>query len=165
MSKLSKRNRVLVALALLVVAFAVWRLTRPPLSNEQQIRANMNDLVQGMQKTAPRQMLQYLAPDFKWNNNSRDQMERLVRQVSAGATHVEVTRTGENLQMRGEEATVSGNYTIYYQTLQEPRDTPPHVLSGQYTVLWQKRDGDWKIVALQGGEKNSSSAPDTEPLF
>ena len=160
-----KRNRVLVALALIVVAFAVWRLSRPQLTSEQQIRANMNDLAQGMQNTSPRQMLQYLSPDFKWNNNSREQVERLVRQISAGATHVEVMRTGERIQVRGEEATVSGNYTIRYLMRQEPRETPLHVLSGPYSVVWQKRDGDWKIVALEGGDSKSGNAPDTEPLF
>lgn len=148
-----KQYRVLVVVVLLIFGYALWRLSRPPLTPEQQIRANMNGVAQAMQNTSPRAILGYLAPDFKWNNNSRDEVEHVIREAAVSATKVEVTRSGEKISVRGDSATATGDFSISFRMLQESRETPPHVSAGQYTVLWQKQaDGDWKISSVQGGE-------------
>ena len=160
-----KRYRVLVVVALLVAAYFGWRLSRPPLTPEQQIRANMNDVTQAMRNTSPRGILGYLSPDFKWNRTGRDEVEHLIREASAGATNVQVTRSGEQIQVRGDEATASGDFSLSYRMLQESRETAPHVVKGQYSVLWQKQNGEWKITQIQGGENGLNNAPNSEPMF
>ncbi len=160
-----KRYRVLVVVALLAALYLGWRLTRPPLSPEQQIRVNMDGVTQAIQNTSPRNILGYLSPDFQWNRTKRDEVEQMVREASVSATDVQITRSGERIQVRGNEATVTGDFRLSYRLLQESRETPPHTSVGQYSVLWQKRNGDWKIVQVQGGENSANNAPSADPIF
>lgn len=160
-SKMSSRNRVLVALIFCAVAFGIWRISRPQLSPEQQVKVVMDGVSQSVQNASPRGILQFLSPDFKWNNSSRAEVEKLIRQLCAGASRVELTRTNEKISVRGDEATVSGHYEIRFHTLQEASSEPAHSHGGDFTLLWQKIDGEWKIVALQGGE----NAPTSDSLF
>ena len=138
--------------ALLFCGFVGWKITHPPLTPEQQIRANMNGLTRAVRNTSPRAIIGYLAPEFKWNKTSRDEAERLIREASISATQVEVTRTAEKIEVRGESATATGDFTIRYRLLQESKNVPAHSSSGQYVVTWQKQaDGNWKIAQIDGG--------------
>jgi ketosteroid isomerase-like protein len=89
----------------------------------------------------------------------------LVRGALTEATRVEITRSGETVEIRGEEATVSGQFSASYASIRESRTSPRRSLQGEYSILWRREDGNWKIVSAQGGDSAQPNAAASEPLF
>jgi hypothetical protein len=159
------RNRVLAVAALLAVIALAFFMMRPKLTPEQQLRADMSGLERAVENTSPRDVLHYIADDFKWNDTDREGFSRLLKSALIEASQIEATRTSETYDVRGDSGTVSGSYTARYRRIREARHAPMNTLLGEYSIQWQLRDGAWKIVSATGSEGSTNRAPATEPLF
>ena len=159
------RNRVLVVAGLLAAVALTFYFLRPPLSPEQQLRRDMDGLQSAVESTSPRGVLAYVADDFKWNDTNRDGLSKLLKGAFIEATQVKAKRTAETYEIRGDSATVSGIFNARYRRIRESHDAPMNTLAGDYSLIWQRRDGDWKIVGASGGDKTLDKANTSESLF
>ena len=160
------RNRVLTDAALLAVIALAFFLMRPKLTPEQQLRADMSGLERAIENTSPRDVLHYIADDFKWNDTDRESFSRLLKGALIETSKIEATRTGETYDVRGDSGTVSGTYTARYRRIRESSSAPMNTLSGEYSIQWQQRDGEWKIVSATGSEGSTTNrVPTSEPLL
>ena len=159
------RNRVLVVAGSLAVIVVALFLLRPKLTPEQQLRRDMDGLQSAVESTSPRGVLAYVADDFKWNDSNRDGLSKLLKGAFLEASKIEATRTAETYEIRGDSATVSGIFNARYRRVRESHDAPKNTLAGDYSLIWQRRDGDWKIVGASGGDKTLDKANTSESLF
>lgn len=160
------RNQVLAVFGALVLATLTWWFLRPPLSPEQQLRRDMDGLQAGVENTSPRDVLYYVADDFKWNDTDREGFSKLLKGAFLETSKIAATRTGETYQINGDSATVSGTFNARYKRTREPKDAPMNTLNGNYTLQWQMHDGDWKIVSATDSENSlKDAAPSPEPIL
>lgn len=158
------RNRVLVVAGLLIVAALVFLVLRPKPTPAQQLRIDMNGLQRAVENTSPRDVLFYVADDFKWNDTDREGLSKLLKGVFLEASKIEATRQNETYTIKGDSATVSGTFNARYRRIRESRDAPMNKLDGEYSIQWQFRDDNWKIVGATGGDQSPGTAP-SESLF
>jgi ketosteroid isomerase-like protein len=92
-------------------------------------------------------VLRHLAPDFSWNNISRQEVSSMTKGSLFQWRDVQVQRTGETISVTGNEATTSGSFRLSYRP---GPNAPPQTTSGTYSLRWRLNDGEWKIVKAEG---------------
>jgi ketosteroid isomerase-like protein len=149
---MQRMRRAIIGLGLVLLVaggIGIWRAMHPPLSPEQQIAVNLEAAADALQSRSTSGVMRYLAPEFKWNNSSRDELRQMVAVASFQWRDVQLERTNEKITVNGDEAVSSGTYHLAY------RAGPQAALetqSGNYTLRWKLHDGEWKIAAATGGE-------------
>lgn len=149
---MQRMRRVIIGLGLVLLlggSVVWWRAAHPPLSPEQQIAANLEAAADALQRRSTSGVMRYLAPDFSWNNSSRDELRQMMAGASMQWRDVQLQRLNEKITVNGDEAVSSGSYHLTYRT--GPQATP-ETQRGNYTLRWKLRDGEWKIVTATGGE-------------
>jgi ketosteroid isomerase-like protein len=134
---------------LIVGGIGVWRATHPPLTAEEQIVANIDDAAAGIEQRSVSRLAHYLAPEFSWNGTPRADVTRALAGTFYQWRDVQLQRTVDRVQVSGDTATTSGTYRISFRPAP---DAAPETQAGTYTLQWRLRDGNWQIVAAQGGE-------------
>ena len=153
---MQRMRRAIIGLGLVLLVaggIGIWRAMHPPLSPEQQIGVNLEAAADALQRRSTSGVMRYVAPEFKWNNSSRDELRQLMAGASFQWRDVQLERTDEKITVSGDEAVSSGSYHLTYRTGPQ---AAPEAHNGTYTLRWKLRDGEWKIVAATGGESVGS---------
>jgi ketosteroid isomerase-like protein len=147
MQRLQLGVMVLGVLLLLIGGISWWRAAHPPLTAEQQIAANLDDAQRALQNRSAGGVLRYLAPDFSWNNTSRQEFSGMTKGSLFQWRDVQVQRTDEEITVTGNEATSSGTFRISFRS---GRDAPLQTMNGTYILHWRLIDSEWKVVKAEG---------------
>jgi ketosteroid isomerase-like protein len=126
-----------------------WRAAHPPLTPEQQIAANLDDAQRALQNRSAGGVLRHLAPDFSWNNTSRQEFSSMTKGSLFQWRDIQVQRSDEQISVSGNEATSTGSFRMSYRAAP---NTPPQNMSGTYTLRWRLIDGEWKVVKADGAQ-------------
>lgn len=143
---------IIAGCALLVIGGIVaWRATHPPLTDEQQIAANLEAMRVAVENRNAKGVTWYLAADFRWQGLKKSDVHRHLAGafVAPGRPlrDVQVYLSGLRIEVRDDSATTTGHYNVSYRI----GDAPAESRAGDFTLQWQKRDGQWKIVQAEGG--------------
>ena len=131
---------------LLGIGWQVWRSSRVPLSDEDQIRNSLEDLRQAAESLSPSRVARHLGADFNWGGQSKSELRSQMSGLSVQFRDVTATVSSLEITVHGEKAIATGNYAFQYRPA--PRaDLTSH--SGQFTLQLVKREGEWLIVKAE----------------
>lgn len=131
---------------LLVGGWWGWNATHPPLSDEEQIAADLEGLRLAVEKRRANQVLRYLADEFTWNGQKKSEMSSQIRATFFEWRDVQPNITGLQITADGDRATASGKYSIALRLSSRAR---PEVYLGEFHLQLEKRDGTWLITDAQ----------------
>ena len=118
-----------------------WRATHPPLSDVEQIAANLEDIRQALESGNIERALNYTTEDVKFAGQSRSQIRS---QFTIGQfmnrDNVRVTFTNTRHETQGAKASTQGHYKIDVR-----QRSNPDSYDGDFSLEWQKQNGEWKI--------------------
>jgi len=148
-------RKIVVALGVLMLLIGGvlwWRATHPPLTDEQQIQANLDGLKNAAEACSADRVMNYTSEDFNWNGQKRSEVRSAITGAClSGGFHkpdFSLTFTNVHITVKGATATAAGHYQLYIRSF---RGSPePH--DGEFSTEWEKRDGEWKITRASGGE-------------
>jgi ketosteroid isomerase-like protein len=140
---------MLGVLLLLFGGVWIWRATHPPLTDEQQIMALMEDARSAIATRNTNRLASYLADDFNWNGQNKRELESTLRGAFFQTRDLEPSISGVKVSVQGETARATGNYSLRYR-MQNTKTTETRV--GRFQIALEKRDGTWKIVRAQSAE-------------
>ena len=150
------RKIVMVIGVVLLVAggFLWWKATHPTLTDEQQIVANLETVRTSAESASVDGVMNQLSDDFRWNGQSRSEVRSLLFGAFYRGFHkrdIRVTFTAVQAEVKGETATLTGHYKI------DTRADRTFIASpdGDFSTMWVKKDGRWKIATASGGESVS----------
>jgi hypothetical protein len=145
-----RRASVSVGLFLiLLAAYGAWRSANLVQSDTEQIRSVLDAAASGLKDRAASRITGNLTPDFKWGETSRSEFNQILSGALWQARDIDLVRTNEQIEVRGDTATSTGKYRASYRPAPE---AGVETNSGNYSVTLRKIDGDWKIQSLRGGE-------------
>jgi hypothetical protein len=152
-STLHPRN-LLIAIGVLLFIFggwSAWRAAHPPLTDEQQIAANIEVLRQAAQSRNSRKIGNFLADDFTWNGQNKRELNSELTGAFLQWRDVTANVTGLQISLDGDKATSKGKFSLAFRPSQRAR---PEAYLVDFQLTWQKRDGQWLITKAEGGEKS-----------
>lgn len=139
-------RKIIVALGLLFfVAGGVfwWRVTHPLLTDLEQVEANLEDIRSSLENGATERALGYLDEDGKFSGQSVSQLRsQLTLGYRFGRPDVRVTFTNTRTEIKGATATTQGHYKVDVRRGRSQAESS----DGDFSITWQKRDGQWKIT-------------------
>lgn len=137
-------RKLVIALGLIFLlggGYFWWRVTHPPLSDTEQIAANLEDIRQSLENGNIERALNYTTEDAKFAGQSRSQIRS---QFTIGSflnrEDVRVTFTNTRHDVRGATASTKGHYKVDVN-----RRFGPDSSDGDFSLEWQKQNGEWKI--------------------
>ena len=146
-----KRILIVSGLTLLILSgFLVWRALHPPLSDEQQIAANLDAIVQAASARDAVSIADFMAPTFTFNGQKNTARKEFQRQLYAGMLQyraIDLQINGVQVQANGENASSDGRFLL---NLKSEFDSPPEPYGGNFKLKWKKIDGEWKISEVEG---------------
>lgn len=118
-----------------------WRVTHPPLTDQEQIAANLEDIRQALENGNIERALNYLSEDAKFAGQSRSQIRS---QFTIGQflnrADIRVNFLNTRHEVKGAAATTKGHYKVDVR-----QRFSPESYDGDFSLEWQKQDGQWKI--------------------
>ena len=135
---------------LLLSAVLIWRVLNPPLSDEQQIAAHLNAIAAAASARDAGGVANFLAPTVTFNGNPGLERREVKRQIYIGISQyrdVDLSINGVQVQVNGERANSDGRFAL---SLKREFESAPELQTGDFQLKWQKMDGDWKIVEVEG---------------
>ena len=146
-----KRTSIFVAVLLLIIGgFFGWRVLHPPLTDAQQIAANLDAIAAAANARDAASIAAFMAPTFTFNGNTGTARKEFQRQLSLGMLQYRVVDLKINrvqTTINGENATSDGRFAL---NLKSEFDSPPEPYGGDFKLKWQKMDGEWKISEVEG---------------
>ncbi len=146
-------KRILIVsgvLLLILSAFFGWRALHPPLSDEEQIAANLDAIVKAASARDAVSIADLMAPTFKFNGNDGTTRKEFQRQLYAGMLQyraIDLQINGVKVKVQGDVAASDGRFLL---NAKREFDTPPEPYSGDFKLKWKKIDGQWKISEVEG---------------
>ena len=147
-------RKIVLALGLFILVIGGvlwWRATHPPLSDEEQIAANLEGLKDSAESGSVDGVMNYLSDDFTWGGRKRSE----VRSLLFGAFYEGLRKrdfrlnfTNVKIKVQGATATATGHYKVDTRAFRVGVEST----DGDFSTEWQKRDGQWKITRANGGE-------------
>jgi hypothetical protein len=152
-----RRRIPLLFLAVIVLAaggYAIWRLTRPPQSDQQQIRNLILKAARALEQRRVQTFMKLVADDYNDGTHTKRDIESLARGAVLQAGEIRVVPYLRSLEVQGMTATavVQAEVTV-------GRDTPGANLGepaqGRYTVemVLAKGPHGWQVTSAQGWEE------------
>ena len=145
-------KRILIFSGLLLLGlsgFLIWRALHPPLTDGEQIAANLDAITAAARARDAATVVSYLAPTFAFNGQPTKRLD-FKRQLFGGMTQyraIDLQINGVKIDVQGETSTSDGRWML---DLSRDPDVPPDSQSGDFKLKWRKIDGEWKIVEVQG---------------
>ena len=133
--------------ALLLVAFFGWRLTHPPLTDEQQIAANIDGLTASANNKSAGGVASYLSKKFIFNGIRKKDFQN---QLVGGFLQYRVVKlqtSGLQTKINGDTASSEGRWSL---GLKSEYTSPEERTSGTFELQWRRENGEWKIVEADG---------------
>lgn len=138
-------RKLIVALGLVLLVgggFFWWRVTHPPLSDAEQIAANLEDIRTSLENNNIERALGYMAEDAKFQGQSRAQIRS---QFNIGSfltkANARVNLLNVRTDIKGASASTKGHYKVDVQ-----QRFGPEANDGDFSLEWEKRDGNWVIT-------------------
>lgn len=146
-----KRIFIIGGLILLLISgFLAWRALHPPLTDEQQIAANLDAITAAAAARDAVTIANFMTPTFNFNGNKSTQRKEFQRQLYAGMLQyraIDLQINGVKVNVNGDKAASDGRFLL---NVKSELDSPPEPYSGNFKLKWQKTDGEWKISEVQG---------------
>ena len=146
-------KRILIVsgvLLLLLSGFLFWRALHPPLSDEQQIAANLDIIARAAGERDAVTIAHLMAPTFTFNGNAGTDRKEFQRQLYAGMLQyrvIDLQINGAQIAVKGDVAECNGRFLL---NLKSEFDSPPEPHGGKFKLKWKKLDGEWKISEVEG---------------
>ena len=134
---------------LLVGLFTLWRQLHPPLADEQQILAIVEDIRASTGHKNWREIRSYMTDDFRYSNLKRSDVISGLEGASFQYRSIDMHLSGVEVQATGDSATASGHYDL--ETRAET-NSPPQQSAGDFKLSLRKEDGSWLIYKAEGGQ-------------
>ena len=137
-------------LLLILSGFFLWRALNPPLSDEEQIAANLDAIVKAASERDAVTIANFMAPTFKFNGNAGVARKEFQRQLYAGMLQyrgIDMQINGVKVNIKGDVADSDGRFLL---NVKREFDSPPEPYSGNFKLKWKKLDGEWKISEVEG---------------
>ena len=145
----SRRLLVIGGLLLFVVGMiGIWRAVHPPLSPEDQIKANTQDLCVNIENRNVRGVSGYFTKDFTYNGNSRQDLVREMQMAFFQGRDVQVHISNEQVKVNGDSAVSTGHYSISFRA---GPNAPSESHAGDFQLNWVNQDDQWLIESVKGG--------------
>ncbi|MBV9868306.1 MAG: DUF4440 domain-containing protein [Abitibacteriaceae bacterium] len=132
----------------LIGGFLAWRAMHPPLSDQEQIDAQIEEIRTAVNHRSSGGAVKYLAKGFTYGGMSRSELKSNMGGLFLQWRHVELNVTGLHTQVQGDTAKSSGHFIF---NTQSEEGSPVQSQRGDFTLHWEKRDGQWQIVQIDGG--------------
>ena len=147
-----KRNLILSGIVVLLLsAVLIWRALHPPLTDEQQIAANLDAIVAAANARDAASIADFMAPQFALGDQGQTERKEFQRQLYAGMLQqyrvVDLKINGVQNSVEGENAHSEGRFLL---NLKSEFNSPPEPHAGDFKLEWRKIDGEWKIVKVEG---------------
>jgi hypothetical protein len=146
----------LLLLALIVLAgggYLVYRLTRPVLSDTDQIKHAIVDATQSLEQRRVQSFMRIIADDYNDGANTRQDIENDVRDAVLGTDRIRVVPYLRSLAVQGTTAqtVVEADVTADETRPGASSSTP---FRGRYTInlTWRKGPRGWQITSATGWE-------------
>ncbi|MDQ3813031.1 MAG: nuclear transport factor 2 family protein [Armatimonadota bacterium] len=145
-----KLRKVILIAGFILLAFGGvlwWRATHPPLTDEQQVLANLDAVRHAVEARRPRDIAYYLAKGFTLNGQPRSDVVNMMKGALLQAHEVQLNVSNVQVKVRGDTATSFGRYRL---TANSRGDPTARTRMGEFTLNWRKTDGVWKIAKAEG---------------
>jgi hypothetical protein len=152
MPSLFHPRKLLIAIGVVLLIFggwSAWRAAHPPLTDEQQIAANIEVLRLAVQSRKSRNITNLLADDFTWNGQNKRELNSELTGAFLQWRDITANVTGLQISLNGDKATSKGKFSLAFRPSQRGR---PEAYLVDFQLTWQKRDGQWLIIKAEGGE-------------
>jgi len=136
------------ALLLLIGAFLIWKQLHPPLSDEQQILANMDAVTSAVDAKQVGGIKNYLTDDFTLKDQARQDVLTNLTGYFLNEQEVTLSVSGVEVTVTGDSAVSTGHYTIVSRA---ETSSPPDTTVGDFHLEWRKENGFWLIAKADGG--------------
>ena len=146
-------KRILIVsgvLLLILSAFLGWRALHPPLSDEEQIAANLDAIVKAASERDAVSIANFMAPNFTFNGQKNTERKEFQRQLYAGMLQyraIDLQINGVKVQVQGDVAASDGRFLL---NVKSEFDSPPQPYSGDFKLKWKKVEDEWKISEVEG---------------
>ena len=127
---------------LLLGVWSGWRALHPPLSDEQQISVALDGIVEAANSRQPRGIMQFLAPDFKFQGGSRKDFQNSLVGGILQFRGVDLQLSGVEVVVKVTTATSAGRFRL---SLKSEANSTPEITNGGFNLKWKKVDGQWLI--------------------
>ena len=135
---------------LLLASLLLWRAAHPPLSDREQITAQMETMRAAVEARSAGAIAKNVGDDFAWNGLDARTFRASLAQAFIQWRDVKVSVPSQKTEVRGDDATTSGRYVI---ALREAQSSAPQTFRGDFAVQWKRAKNGWRIVSLRGGEQ------------
>jgi hypothetical protein len=147
---LMRKLIIITGLVLLIIgAVGIWRQLHPPLTDEQQIAGNIEDIARAASEKRLGGILTYLDKGFKYGGMGKKDIQTSLAGAFWSYRKVDAQISGVRISIVGEWATSTGHYAI---AIQRETDLAPETFSGDFKVKWKKINGEWKAMEGEGGQ-------------
>lgn len=149
-------RKIILSLGVLFLLFGGliwWRVTHPPLTDEEQIASNLEGLRASAEAGSVGGVMGYLAEDFTWDGRKRSEVSSLLYAAFYDGLRkrdLRLTFTNVHPAVQGATATTTGHYKVDVRNYRSSVDSQ----DGEFSTQWEKRDGQWKITHASGGENS-----------
>ena len=146
-------KRILIVsgvLLLILSGFLIWRALHPPLTDQQQIAANLDSITAAANARDAPTVASFMAPTFSFNGRAGTGRKDFQRQIFAGMMQyrvVDLQINGVKIKVNGAVADSDGRFLL---NLKPEFDSQPETYSGNFQLKWRKVDGEWKISEIVG---------------
>lgn len=135
---------------LMLASLLVWRAAHPPLSDREQITAQIETMRAAVETRNAGAVAKNVGDDFAWNGLDARTFRASLAQAFLQWRDVKVDVPSQKTSVRGDDAATDGRYVI---TLREAEASAPQTLRGDFSVQWKRTKNGWRIVELRGGEQ------------
>ncbi len=144
----SRSLAIFSVLSMIAVAFLLSACTRP--SDEQRIRAALEEMQVAMESGTPADFMRHVAEDFTGAEGQLDRngLYNLLRAQVLGNSRIGVTLASTDIELEGNRATVRVAATV---SGGNGRWIPERGALYRIESGWRKQDGDWLCVNAQWG--------------
>ncbi len=120
-----------------------WRATHPPLTDAEQIAANLEDIRQSLENGNIKNAVGYMAEGAKFKGLSRSEIQNQFTLGNAfgGRTDLRMNFLNTRTEVNGATASTKGHYKADVRTRYRPES-----YDGDFSLEWEKRDGQWVIT-------------------
>ena len=151
------RKRLIAALLIAILAgggYLAWRLTHPPLSDQEQINRLLDRVERGIETKTPRTVLAAIADDYRdaYGYTKLD-IHRLSLGLLRTTGRPQVTLDRVDIQVHGDaaQARLHGEVALIEAGQQS------QAFSGALTIQLRKRGGKWQIVSTAGWQAEAGA--------
>ena len=144
--KIIMARKIILSLGLILLlggGFFWWRVTHPPLTDEQQIAVNLEDIRSALENGNTDRALNYMADGttFRGMKKSEIRSQFTLGFTFGGAKDVRINFLNTRSEVKGAGASTKGHYKVDVR-----RRNAPESYDGDFSLKWEKRDGQWVIT-------------------